>query len=248
VAIISEKLARKYFAEEDPVGRQIRLGNSQDSPWITIVGVAGDVLGMSLFNEMKYESEPVVYRPLYQSSDNTVYLRIRSHGEVSGLSAAVQREVAALDPGVPVHRFKTMDEEISASLAHPRFRALLFGIFAGVALLLAVIGIYGLLSESVAYRIREIGIRMALGAEKRDVVRLVLRQSLLLTVVGAAIGVAGALTLTRFVQTMLFDVEPTDPVTFAVVIGVLGLAVVLASYLPARRAIRVDPMIALRND
>jgi putative ABC transport system permease protein len=248
VVIINEALAHKYFPNEDPVGKQIKHGSEETDPWLTIVGVAGNVKGITLFNEMAYETSPLVFRPLSQSAGSTAQILLRTSGDATGLAPALQREVSALDQGIPVYDIKTMERQLSEELAHPRFRAILLGSFAGLALLLVAIGIYGMLSESVSHRTREIGIRIALGAERRDVLRMVLKQGLVLMLAGSVIGVAAALSVGRFLTSMLYGVKPTDPATLVAVLLMLGIVVVLASYFPARRATRVDPMVALRDE
>jgi putative ABC transport system permease protein len=248
VAVINEALARKYFPNEDPVGRQIKLGTLNQSPWLTIVGVAGNIKEQTLFNEMALESFPTVYCPVSQSTVGSVRIMIRATGDVAGLGAILQREISAMDQGVPVPSPKPMAHQVSTELAHPRFRAILLSCFAGLALLLVAIGIYGTLSQTVSQRIREIGIRMALGAERRDVLLLFIRQGLILTLAGAAIGVAGALLVTRFLAGMLYGVKPADPATFGAVLLMLGGVAALASYFPARRATKVDPIAAIRNE
>jgi len=248
VAIINEALAQKYFPNEDPVGRQIKLGTSDSSPWLTIVGIAGNVKDQSLFNEMAYETSPLVYSPMNQSARGSVRILLRGAGDVAGLANVLQREVSALDQGAPVPGLETMERQISTTLAHPRFRAILLSYFAGLALLLVAIGIYGTLSQTVSHRSREIGIRMALGAKRSDVLLLVIRQGFILMLAGAVIGVAGSLFVTRFLAGMLYGVKPADPVTFGVVLLTLGGVAALASYFPARRATKVDPMVALRCD
>ena len=248
VAIINEALAQKYFPNEDPVGRQIKLGTSDSSPWLTIVGIAGNVKDQSLFNEMAYETSPLVYSPMNQSAGGSVQILLRGAGDVAGLANVLRREVSTLDQGVPVPGLKTMERQISTTLAHPRFRAILLSYFAGLALLLVAIGIYGTLSQTVSHRSREIGIRMALGAKRNDVLLLVIRQGGILMLAGAVIGVAGSLFVTRFLAGMLYGVKPADPVTFGVVLLTLGVVAALASYFPARRATKVDPLVALRCD
>ena len=248
VAIINEALAQKYFRNEDPVGRQIKLGTSDSSPWLTIVGITGNVKDQSLFNEMAYETSPLVYSPMNQSARGSVRILLRGAGDVAGLANVLQREVSALDHGVPVPGLETMERQISTTLAHPRFRAILLSYFAGLALLLVAIGIYGTLSQTVSHRSREIGIRMALGAKRSDVLLLVIRQGFILMLAGAVIGVAGSLFVTRFLAGMLYGVKPADPVTYGVVLLTLGGVAALASYFPARRATKVDPMAPLRNE
>jgi putative ABC transport system permease protein len=248
VAIINEALARKYFPNKDPIGQQIKLGTFDSAPRLTVVGIAGNVKDQSLFDEMKYEASPLAYRPMNQSAGGSVRILLRAAGNVAGLPSALQGEVFALDKGIPVSDVETMEHQISKDLAHPRFRAVLLSCFAGLALLLVAIGIYGMLSESVSHRTREIGIRMALGAERRDVLLLFIKHGLRLMLVGAAIGVAGSLLGARFLTGMLYGVKPADPVTFVTVLLVLGGVAALASYFPARRATKVDPMAALHNE
>jgi putative ABC transport system permease protein len=248
VAVINEALAQKYFLDQDPLGQHIKLGTSDSSPWLTIVGIAGNVKDQTLFDEMAYEASPLVYSPMNQSARGSVQILIRGAGNLAGLANVLQREVSALDQGVPVPGLETMEHQISTTLAHPRFRAILLSYFAGLALLLVAIGIYGTLSQTVLNRRREIGIRMALGAKRSDVLLLVIRQGFTLMLSGAAAGVAGALFGARFLAGMLYGVKPADPVTFGVVLLTLGVVAALASYFPARRATKVDPMVALRNE
>ncbi len=248
VAIINKALAQKYFPNEDPIGQQIKLETSDSAPWLTIVGITGDVKGQRLFNEMDFEAAPLVYSPMNQSASGSVQIMLRAATDIAGLTNVLQREVYALDQGAPVSTPETMEHQISESLAHPRFRAILLSYFAGLALLLVAIGIYGMLSQTVSHRTREIGIRIALGAERRDILLLVIRQGLVLMLVGAIIGVAGSLFATRFLAGMLYGVKPADPLTFGAVLLTLGGVAALASYFPARRATKVDPMIALRTD
>jgi predicted permease len=246
VAIINEAFARQYYPHQNPIGQQIKLGTSASDPWLTIVGTAGNVKDQSLFNEMNYEALPLAYRPMNQTVGASVRIFIRAAGNVAGLSSGLHGLVSAMDPELPVSDIETMERQISNDLAQPRFRAILLSCFAGLALLLVAIGIYGMLSESVSHRTREIGVRMALGAERRDVLKLIISQGLKLMLAGAGLGVAGALALTRFLSGMLYGVKPTDPVTFVTVLFVLGGVAALASYFPARRATKVDPMVALR--
>jgi putative ABC transport system permease protein len=197
---------------------------------------------------MAYEAFPIAYLPMSQSAGSSMQILLRTTGNATDMAPALQREVSALDRGVPVHDVKTMEQRVSEDLAHPRFRAILLGSFACLALLLTAIGIYGMLSESVSHRTREIGIRMALGAEPRDVLRLVIKQGLVLMLAGAVLGVVAALAVNRFLTSMLYGVKPTDPVTLVAVLLMLVVVVVLASYFPARRATKVDPMVALRDE
>jgi putative ABC transport system permease protein len=249
VAIVNDALAQRYFPKDDPIGRQIKLATPDGkAPWLTIVGTAGNVKGIALFNRMAHGiPRPLVYRPLTQSAGSSAQILLRTSAG-AGLASALQREVSAVDRDVPIHDVRTMEQKIAESMAHPRFRASLLASFAGLALLLAAIGIYGMLSESVSHRTREIGVRMALGAERRTVLGLVIKQGLVLTLAGAVVGVATSLSVTRFLTSMLYGVKPTDPATLVAVLLTLGGVVVMASYFPARRATKVDPIVALRDE
>jgi putative ABC transport system permease protein len=250
VAVVNDALAKRYFPNENPIGRQIRVLTSDgEAPWLTIVGTSGNVRNVFLFNNMSYATPgPLVYRPLTQSAGTSVQMHLRTRGADGGLATVLQRSVSALDQDAVVHRIRTMDQTIAESTAHPRFRTVLLSGFAALALLLAALGIYGMLSESVTRRAREIGVRMALGAERREVQRLVISDGLMLTVAGAVVGVATAVWVTPFLRTLLYGVTPTDPATLIAVALTLGAVGAVASYLPARRATKVDPLVALRDE
>jgi putative ABC transport system permease protein len=243
-AIISESLAREKFAGQDPLGHQIEFGNMDgDLRLLTVVGVVGDVRSGSL------ETPPrptiyVNYRQRPQAATRFVIV-MRTAAAPAAILPAARGIVRALDPNVPP-RFSTFSQVFSASLETRRFTLALIAVFAGTALLLAMAGIYGVMAYWVARRAREIGVRMALGASAGSVLRLVLSQGMTTAAIGVAIGIAGSLALTRAMQSLLFGVSATDPLTFVGVAVVLALVAFLASYLPARRAARVDPMIALR--
>jgi predicted permease len=250
VALVNEALVQLYFRDEDPIGKQVRLVEHGGAVrWLTIVGTTGNVAGLTMFNKMAPgPAAPLVYRPLTQSAGGSAELAIRTRGGSDDLARALAREVAALDPDVPVHDVKTMERRVADSTAHPRFRAIVLSGFAGLALLLAALGIYGLLANAVSQRRREMAVRIAVGAERRAVLALVLRQGLTLTVIGAILGIVAALWVTRLLTTMLYGVTPADPLTLvAVVLLLLGVGL-LASYVPARRAAAVDPLTALRQD
>jgi putative ABC transport system permease protein len=245
VVIVDERLAREYWPNASPLGKRIRFGPPEDNePWHEIVGVVGEVKSDSL-NRSQRKS---VYLPHAQISIGGMALAVRTRSNPESLVTAVRSQVRELDPNQPVTAVRTMSEVLSRSVWQPRLYAILFGVFAAVALLLATVGIYGVMSYAVTQRTHEIGIRMALGAQRADVLRLVIRQGMWLALVGVGIGVLASLGLTRLMQSLLFGVGATDPVTFAGVAALLIAAALIACYIPARRATKVDPMIALRYE
>ena len=239
VLVVSQSLVQQTFPNEEPLGK--RLIMSFGNRAFEIIGVVGDVRHGSL----EAPPLPAMYMPTLESGENVV---IRAQGDSASLSAAVRRELAAIDPNQPVARVRTMDEWLARAVAAPRYRTALFALFAGLALALSAVGIYGVMSYSVSQRTREIGVRMALGARHRSVLGLVLRQGMLLVVIGVAIGLAGAFALTRVIASLLFNVGTRDPATFSGVAVVLALVAFIACYVPARRATKVDPMVALRYE
>ncbi len=244
VAVIDETLANTYWPGEDAVGKRLKLGGAQSTdPWMTIVGVVRHVR----YRTLEARSRVTVYWPEAQNPYSSMSLAIRtSLPDPHSLARAVHREILAIDSEQPIYRVRTMHELMVDSVARRRLAMSLLGIFACVALLLAAVGIYGVMSYSVTQRAHEIGIRMALGASRASVMRLVLGQSLSLTLAGVALGLAGSLILANLISSLLFQVPPRDPLTFALVALVLTASALLASYLPARRATQVDPMISLR--
>jgi len=240
VAIISEAAMRRFWPEGDPVGQRLRLG--PNAPWMTIVGVAGDVLNRRLTEP----PQPILYQPIEQSSDLAAALVVRTRASVTGLGEAIAAAIASVDPGVPVHAVRTMEDLIEAAVAQRRFLMRMLMVFGATATALALLGIYGVMAYSVARRTREIGIRLAIGARRADVAGLVLRRSLALTAAGIAAGLAASLVLARLVQSQLFGVEPFDPLTMAAVLALMVLVAAAAAWLPARRAARVDPASVLR--
>jgi putative ABC transport system permease protein len=244
VMIISESLVRKFFPNEDPMGKRIRRGTSSENPWFTIIGIVGDVK----HNSLTEEPRPHIYLSYLQRPTPFLTVVLRTAIAPEGLSAAVRNEIWAVDKDQPVPEIKSMEKYLSAAVSQKRFNMLLLGIFAGVALILASVGIYGVMSYTVSQRTHEIGIRMALGARQSDVLRLIVGQGMLLALIGVASGLAGAFTLTRLLSTLLFGVSATDPATFALISILLCGVAFLASYIPARRAIKIDPMVALRHE
>ena len=248
VAIVSEALARKYWPNEDPVGKRItfnRIPNTQDQQWREIVGVVRHVRNEGL----EGESRGQYYVPYSQRPNSSeLFVVVRTDGDPAALAPSVRGAVASVDRDLPVFRVLTMERLVSDSLAQRRFSLFLFGVFAALALALAVVGLYGVMSYAVAQRTHELGLRMALGAQASDVLKMVVGQGMLLVGVGLAAGLVGAFGLTRLMESLLFEVSPTDPLTYAGIALLLGAVALLASYLPARRATKVDPMIALRYE
>src|SRR6266498_1886537 len=245
VAIINEALARRYFPNQDPLGKRVMPGVGIDERgWLMreIVGVVRDSKHVSL----REEPPPNIYLPHGQFPRQGMTLVVRAANGPNMLIGVVQKEAHALDSELPVFEIRTLDQYLASSVAEPKFSALLLGLFAGLALILSCIGLYGVMSYVVAQRTRELGIRMALGAQTRDVLKLVIRQGIGLTLLGAAIGVAVAVALTRMMKSWLFGVSPTDPLTFAVAALLLTIVALLSCWIPARRAAKVDPITALR--
>jgi putative ABC transport system permease protein len=239
-------MARRYWPGEDPVGKRLCPGRPRTpEDWVTVVGVVNDVLQYGLDADQK----PQMYLS-YQQSDyfSPRRLVVSTSVEPESLTSAVRGAVWSIDKDQPVSDIETMEAVLSDSIARQRFSALLLGVFGLVALLLAAVGIYGVMSYTMAQRTHEIGLRMALGARKWDVLKLAVGQALKLVLVGVGAGLAASLILTRVMTSLLFGVSSTDPVTFAGISLVLVAAGVLASYIPARRATKVDPMIALRYE
>ena len=245
VAVVNERLVSRYFPNEDPIGRRITLGLPRPgNPWITIIGIAQNVPHRALDSK----AEPDWYTSRVVSTQRRRFLFVRSALPTPVLIAGIRKEMATIDPHQPLTSVKTMEEVISTTTAPRRFNALLLGVFAGIALLLATVGIYSVISYSITLRTQEIGIRMALGARRRGILLMVMRKGMLLTLIGTVIGLAGAFALTRWMSSMLFGVSASDPATYLIVLLVSLGAAVLACALPARRATKVDPLIALRYE
>jgi predicted permease len=247
VAIVNEAFAKKYLAGQ-PLGKRISQQKDKKTgqpEWLNVVGEVSDNLDFAL----EINAEPEFYSPIAQAgSKPNPNLILRTGGDPMTLIAAVGRQVAAVDSNAPVTNVKTMDQVLSEQTAQPRFQTLLLGAFGALGFVLAIVGIYGVISYNISQRTREIGVRIALGAQPEHVLRMVIREGMVLTATGMVAGIAAALALGRVLQSLLFEIKPTDPTTFVGVSVVLALVALLACYIPARRAMKVDPMIALRYE
>jgi putative ABC transport system permease protein len=245
VAIVSESCARRAFPGEEALGRHIQLGGRDEKkPWLTIVGIVGEVRQYGLDRESNMEA----YIALAQDTGFSYSMVLRTTGDPALMAGVVREAFATADKTQPVYNVKPLEEYLSSTLAERSFTLALLALFGGLALGLAAVGTYGVISYTASLRTREVGIRMALGARRADVLGMVLRQGLALTGAGLALGLAASLALTRLLGSLLFEVKPGDVSTSAVVALVLAAVALAASYLPARRASRVDPMVSLRHD
>ncbi len=245
VAIINETATRKYWPGEDPIGRKIKRGRPESkNPWVTIVGIAGSASQLSL----REESQPEIYVPFLQNTTPNFSLVVRTASDPKTITGAIRKEVWATDKDLPVSNMKLMDELISNSTAQPRFYVILLTVFAALALILAAVGVYGVMAYSVTLRTRDIGIRMAVGAQPMDIFKHVIGHALMLASIGLVIGLVLAGTSTLVMKSLLFGISPADPLTLIVTALILLAVALLASYLPARKATKVDPMVALRYE
>ena len=245
VILINETLQRLVFTGEDPVGRRMNVGSDSQPNWVQIVGVIGDVK----YNGLADVVQPALYLPIAQNPMRSLSLIVKTEtADPSSLTAMLREEISKLDPEMPIAQINTMEERLATALAQPRFRTWLIALFALIALALACIGIYGVMSYSVTQRTHEIGVRMALGAQARDVQRMVIKQGLTVIAAGVLIGLAASLGLTRLMSSLLFGVAATDLWTYMATASLLALTALIACYLPARRATKVDPMEALRYE
>jgi putative ABC transport system permease protein len=247
VAIVDEALAREYFPNADPIGQRIQVAGEK-SPWLTVIGTTPTEKRTTVYQEMQWVSQPTVFRPFTQGLPAGMNLLVRAGSDDLPVSAAIRGVAASIDAGVAIGEVQTMRQKLGVYLAYPRFRAVVFGGFAAFALLLAVVGLHGVLGQLVSQRTQEIGVRMALGARPADVARMVARQGTAPVLAGLAIGIGCALSLGRYLASMLYEVKPQDPVTLACVSVTLLAAAGVAMALPARRAARTDPMTALRQE
>jgi putative ABC transport system permease protein len=260
VAVINEALAREYWRDSDPVGQHIQLNSGRalqltaaDSRApnrqartenITIVGVVGDIKT----DGFDAAGTPHIYLPNPQAPSYNSVVYLRTAADPGALGEAIRREVQAVDPTIPVFGIQKMDEIVARSLAARRFALEILGIFAIVAFLLACVGIYGVMAYATSRRTGEIGLRMALGARRGDILRVVLNEAALIVIAGVGAGLLGSLLLTRFLETLLFNIKPTDPLTFGGLTILLAGVALLASFIPARKASRIDPLLALRHE
>jgi putative ABC transport system permease protein len=247
VVVVNQALAKRFWTGS-PIGRRVNPGFSDPKVWFTIVGVVEDTKNAG----MDKPAGPELYFQVRQVANNflggNVNFVVRAANDSASLESSIRNAVRELDPTLPVYNLWSMNEVVSKSMVQPRFLALLLATFSGIALFLAAIGIYGVMAYSVAQRTQEIGVRMALGARPLHVLRLVFGQSLVMLLIGTVIGLAGAFALTKFMRTLLFEITATDPLTYVSVIGLLTVVALLACYIPARRAAKVDPLIALRYE
>jgi putative ABC transport system permease protein len=246
VAIISEAMARRDFAGQNPLGQRIKESSPElnDTPYMEIVGVVGNTRYLGLSSPLA----AAYYQPAAQSGGQRQFLAVRSAAAAASLAPLLRREIQSLDRDVVASHVATMEQALANSVAQPRFRTFLLAAFAAAAVLLAAIGIYGVIAYSVAQRTHEIGVRMALGARRSDVLRLVVGQGANLALAGIGLGLAGALALTRLLASLLFAVSATDPLIFSIVSLLLGAVAMAASFIPARRAAFIDPHVALKYE
>jgi putative ABC transport system permease protein len=243
VVILNNLLAQSVFGSRDPIGQHIRFGDEHD-PWKELVGVVSDTIG----SDIEQYPTPEAFMPYWQEPSSGMSIVLRAAGQPQALASSVRSAVESIDGNQPISKLTTIDELIAQAVAPRRFKMLLLGLFAFLALVLAAVGIYGVMSYSVEQRTHEIGVRTALGATRTDILGLIVGQGFRLTVFGILAGIAGALALSRFMANMLFGVTERDPFTFVAVPLLLSAVALFACYIPGRRAAKVDPMVALRHE
>jgi predicted permease len=242
VLVIDQTIAERWFPAEDPIGKRVRINNNV---WRTVVGVAPRLKVYGFNDEVQL---PQVYFPQTQQPQTGVVILLRTSLPIATLERPLRQIVAALDPAQPVFDIRTMQERVEETWATPRLLTFLLGVFAGLALLLAVVGLYGVMAYNGVRRMREIGVRLALGARRRQIIGMMLEQGMRLLAIGLLIGFLGALATSRVLRSLLFEVSPTDPLTYAGVALLLAGVAAVACWIPAHRASRVDPMITLRAE
>jgi putative ABC transport system permease protein len=243
VAVINESFAQTYWPGENPLGKRFKR-NRAGSPWITVVGLIANARTESLAQAAR----PQAYLDIYQTGGNRLAIFLRGHFDIAATADEMRRQVQSVDPGLPLSGAQTLNETVSASLSERRFSMEIVALFALSAVLLAALGIYGVISYMVSERTHEIGIRLTLGATRQNIMQIVVRQGLSLAIAGAAVGLVGALIVSHLMAGLLYGVRPTDPPTFVGVAALLIVVALLACFIPARRAVRVDPMVALRHE
>jgi putative ABC transport system permease protein len=245
VVIISEALAQRYWPGEDPINKRLKESGTTN-PWLTVIGVASDVKYRGLPNNPN--NDPDVYFPLAQRPLNNLSLAVRAQSDPVNLITVIRREFQKLDPDLPLYNVTTMEQQVARQTTQARFSTFLLSVFGGLALLLAAVGIYSVMAYAVEQRTHEIGIRLALGAKAGDVLKLVIVQGARLALLGITLGVSAALVMTQLMKRLLFGVAAADPLTYVGIALLLTTVVMLACWLPARRATKVDPLVALRHD
>jgi putative ABC transport system permease protein len=245
VLIVDQEFARRHWPNEQAVGKRIKFGTDPKAPALTVVGVVGRVKMESLDDD---SNRVQGYFSFAQLPFGGMTIIVKGVGDPNQLIASARQQVRAVDPDQPIYNIRTMDEIRGESVAPQRLNLILLSLFAGIAFVLAIVGIYGVMSYAVTQRTHEIGIRMAIGAQPRDVFRMILGQGMFLTVIGLVIGLLGAFGLTRLMGAMLFAIKPTDPLTFTAVALLLAGVALIACYVPGRRATKVDPVNSLRYE
>jgi putative ABC transport system permease protein len=249
VVLVNESFVKQYFPNENPLGHRMKLGpgriwRGQKFTSFEIVGIVADVKLAGL----EAPSEPAYYVPASQTPLHDMMILVRTTTDPLSIAGAVRQAVLSIDPNQPISEISTLATVVDNSMAQRRLNMLLMGMFGGLAMLLSAVGLYGLLSHAVTQRTKEMGIRIALGAQVGDVLKLVLKQGMMLALIGQVIGLVAAYALTRLIRSLLFGVTPNDALTYMAVVGVLTIVALLACYIPARRATKVDPLIALRYE
>lgn len=246
VAVVNEAFAREYFPERDPIGQRIRIGDERES--VTVIGVVGNERRPTVYDEMKWVAQPAIYRPVTQHPPTYFSIAVQSAVKQAGIARLLEKTVESIDSDAALGDVESMETRLSPYLKYPRFRAVLLAAFSLVAILLAGVGLYGVLAQFVAQRTREVGVRMAVGAQSSDIAGLIVRKGGVPTFAGLLIGFSLSFALARYLGSLLYGITPTDPRTFAAVAIVVIAATVMAMILPVRRALRVDPMMALRSE
>jgi putative ABC transport system permease protein len=245
VVIVDERIARRFWPGQNPIGKRITFSDAEtNAVWLSVVGVVADVQG----SWPAKDSFAHIYAPYTQMPIDSMFVVMRTNTDPNSYIPAVRQQLRSLDPEQPIYAVKTMEQYVSAAMAQPELRAVLLAVFAGIALVLAAVGTYGVMAFLVAERRHEIGIRLALGAEPRAVLRMVVGYGIILTLAGLGIGLAGATALARILSGLLYGMSATDPMTFVALAVSLGVVSLVAAYVPARRATKVDPIVALRHE